>query len=290
MRKLKIFLLAGMMTAIMVTTAFAQYNQESGVYTLDYTSTAPADMKVTLVCLKPGVVPAQIELGNSDDYIEFSYEFNVEAKEKAVCSFSVKDTSPEGIYNVWIYTEQHGEVTAPYDSFYFIGNEGLKTMLKKFNSESADIAALIDEYSQDKSVLKIEKTQYYNENTNSVTNIIKAQAPFSKSEDIEKAYKAAIQLDKINKLTADDCEDAESIIDEFMNNNNFEQNEFFKKYKDTIITEFIKKKPQYTLPEKARLDLMEISVITIINSVTQNSEMEKVIEEYEESIYYPANL
>lgn len=280
MRKLKVCLTAGMLSVIIGITAFAQYNQESGVYTLDYTSTASADMQVNLVCLKPGVVPAQIEIGNSDDYIEFSDIFNVAAKEKAICSFSVKENSPEGIYNVWIYTEQHGTISAPYDSFYFIGSEGLTAMFESFNAETADIAALIEEYSQNKPVLKIEKTDYYNENTASVTAIIKAQAPFSNCADIEKAYKTALQLDKINKLTADNCENAESIIDEFMQENGMEQSEIFKKYKNAVIKTFIADKSRYESVETASRDLQTVSVLTIINSVTQNSEMVNVVKEY----------
>ena len=177
MRNLKIFLTAVALTVTMGTTAFAGYDQEKGIYTLDYTSSAPQDMQVNLVCLKPGFVPSQIETGNSDDYIEFSNSFSVEAKGQAVCSFSVKDSSPEGVYNVWIYTEQHGNVTSPYDSFYFLGEEGLITMLGRFNDSTADITALIEEYSQNKPVLKIEKTDYFNENTADVVAIIKAHAP-----------------------------------------------------------------------------------------------------------------
>lgn len=278
MRIFKLLLITGVTGLLLCSNVCAEYDYETGVYTLDYTSDASQGMRMNVVCLKPGISPSDISIGDSDTYIEFSDMIEVEAGQKADCSFSVKNDSPEGVYNVWVYTERYTEPTKPYDSFYFLGDEGVVNMLKRFNTDGADYSSLIDEYtSPEKKVLDIVKCEHYNNNKSDVTALMKNNIPFKSVDEIEKEFNEAVIVDKVNKMTA---ENAASIMQEFMDKTEQTTSESYKDNSAVILSEFIAKKPQFVSVKEVTDKFAEVSVLTLVNNTIENSKMEKIVEEY----------
>ncbi len=282
-KKLTAAIMAAMLT-ISAQSALAKYSVDSNVYSFSYESTVSNPLPINVICLKPGVTPADITDDNFSEVIVFADDATVPANSKAEMEFSIPEGMEEGTYSVWVYTAQYKEPKEAHDTFYYPSSTGIKTMLDEFNADGADYAALFAEYTaEDKLMLEAAdpKDEYYAANTSDVNALIAGNRPYASCGDVDDAFTDAILTDKLNKA---DSTTVEAVTDSLFEYKGIEAPGSYKAGKQAVMSEFLAKKTAFTDTDSAMKSLENIAVLALVNSTVENSKMQNIIKDYADYI------
>lgn len=267
-----------------VVSVSADYDIGKNVYSFSYDSQASNPLKINMICLKPGVnleSTSNEELLNS---IVFTDDFTVEAKGTFKSEFSILPGMPEGVYSIWLYTDQYITPSQPYDTFYYPSSSGLNTMLGEFNSDGADFEQLFNKYTaEDKLMLKQADgtDEYYLKNKADINTLFSKHSPFTSCDDIDAAFIDAVLTDKINKATDDTVEIVVNSLTEYTKNKTTAS---FSDNKEAILEAFLSQKSNFENCEEAVSNLKVITVLTLVNQTKENSKMVNIINDYADYI------
>ena len=266
-------------------SAMAAYNPDTNVCTVEYVPTMAEDIMVNIVCLKPDKTP---ENASFDD-IELMNTVMLKSGESLSYSFIPKSNSPEGIYTVWVYTEQQIKPENPHESFYFLGNEGMSNLVKRFNGDE-DYISLITEYTFEKPALhiNIDDTNYV-KNPSNITSLMKnekgSDGKFNSVSEIQNAFSFACITDRINNLSFETLpEEATAVVEEMLSETKTELPDIAKDNMEMVINDFIQNKEMFSKIDDASTAFLNNSIFSLINSIKDTALMTEVITVYADMI------